>query len=159
MNGASNKEERPKDGLLLLAFQDLSGANEMTAQMVRISQLGLVCWAVIYLQVSLPGMLHVPHGAAVDLLQALLASLVLLLQLVQLHPQVLPLLTELVLQLLERRLRLGQLHLQTLLQQRDLQASRRNNERGATFTCQPGVKFKVATRNASVPSTYFRTGA
>lgn len=85
--------------------------------------------AVIYLQVSLPGMLHVPHGAAVDLLQALLAPLVLLLQLVQLHPQVLPLLTELVLQLLERRLRLGQLHLQTLLQQRDLQANRRNNER------------------------------
>lgn len=65
-------------------------------------------------------MLHVPHGAAVDLLQALLAPLVLLLQLLQLHPQVLPLLAELVLQLLKGRLRLGQLHLQTLLQQRDL---------------------------------------
>lgn len=55
-----------------------------------------------------------------DLLQALLAPLVLLLQLLQLHPQVLPLLAELVLQLLKGRLRLGQLHLQTLLQQRDL---------------------------------------
>lgn len=79
-----------------------------------------VCLKSIYLQVSLPGVLHVPHGAAVDLLQALLAPLVLLLQLLQLHPQVLPLLAELVLQLLKGRLRLGQLHLQTLLQQRDL---------------------------------------
>lgn len=64
-----------------------------------------------------------------DLLQALLAPLVLLLQLVQLHPQVLPLLTELVLQLLERRLRLRQLHLQALLQQRDLRADRRKRKR------------------------------
>lgn len=66
-------------------------------------------------------MLHVLHGAAVDLLQTLLSSLVLRLQLVQLHPQVLSLLAELVLQLLQRRLRLGQLHLQTLLQQGDLE--------------------------------------
>lgn len=54
-----------------------------------------------YLKVSLPGVLHVPHGAAVDLLQTLLSPLVLRLQLVQLHPQVLPLLTELVLELLQ----------------------------------------------------------
>lgn len=63
-----------------------------------------------------------------DLLQALLAPLVLLLQLLQLHPQVLPLLAELVLQLLERRLRLGQLHLQALLQQRDLRRNRRSHK-------------------------------
>lgn len=81
-----------------------------------------VCvFTTAYLQVSLPGVLHVLHGAAVDLLQTLLSPLVLRLQLVQLHPQVLPLLTELVLQLLQRRLRLGQLHLQTLLQQGDLE--------------------------------------
>lgn len=73
------------------------------------------------LQVSLPGVLQVLHGAAVGLLQTLLPPLVLRLQLVQLHPQVLPLLAELVLQLLQRRLRLGQLHLQTLLQQGDLE--------------------------------------
>lgn len=84
----------------------------------KVRRVGVV--KAIYLQVSLPGVLHVPHGAAVDLLQALLAPLVLLLQLLQLHPQVLPLLAELVLQLLKRRLRLGKLHLQTLLQQRDL---------------------------------------
>ncbi|TNN56127.1 hypothetical protein EYF80_033677 [Liparis tanakae] len=77
-----------------------------------------------YLQVPLPGVLHVLHGAAVDLLQTLLPPLVLRLQLVQLHPQVLSLLAELVLQLLQRRLRLGQLHLQTLLQQGDLERNR-----------------------------------
>lgn len=81
-----------------------------------------------YLQVSLPGVLHVPHGAAVDLLQTLLSPLVLRLQLVQLHPQVLPLLAELVLELQQRRLGLGQLHLQTLLQQGDLQVARGKND-------------------------------
>lgn len=84
-----------------------------------------------YLQVPLPGVLHVLHGAAVDLLQTLLSPLVLRLQLVQLHPQVLPLLAELVLQLLQRRLRLRQLHLQTLLQQGDLERSRENEGLGA----------------------------
>lgn len=79
-----------------------------------------------HLEVPLPGVLQVLHGAAVRLLQAVLPPLVLRLQLVQLHPQVLPLLAELVLQLLQRRLRLGQLHLQALLQQRDLGAQRDN---------------------------------
>ena len=74
-----------------------------------------------HLQVPLPGVLHVLHGAAVDFLQTLLPPLVLRLQLVQLHPQVLSLLVELVLQLLQRRLWLGQLHFQTLLQQGDLE--------------------------------------
>ncbi len=88
-----------------------------------------VCvFATAYLQVPLPGVLHVLHGAAVDLLQTLLSPLVLRLQLVQLHPQVLPLLAELVLQLLQRRLRLRQLHLQTLLQQGDLERNRQNNK-------------------------------
>lgn len=62
-----------------------------------------------------------------DLLQTLLSPLVLRLQLVQLHPQVLPLLAELVLELQQRRLGLGQLHLQTLLQQGDLQVARGKN--------------------------------
>lgn len=85
----------------------------------------LVC-VNVHLQVSLPGVLQVLYGTAVDLLQTLLSPLVLCLQLVQLHPQVFPLLAELVLQLLQRRLRLGQLHLQTLLQQRDLDRDKRN---------------------------------
>ena len=74
-------------------------------------------------------MLQVLHGAAVGLLQTVLPPLVLRLQLVQLHPQVLPLLAELVLQLLQRRLRLGQLHLQALLQQGDLRGDRENARR------------------------------
>lgn len=49
------------------------------------------------LQVTLPGVLHVLNGAAVDVLQALLPPLMLSLQLIQLHPQVFPLLAELVL--------------------------------------------------------------
>lgn len=73
-----------------------------------------------YLQVPFPGPLQVLDRAAVRLLQAVRSPLVFRLQLIQLHPQVLPLLVELVLQLLQRRLRLGQLHLQTLLQQGDL---------------------------------------
>lgn len=77
-----------------------------------------------YLQVTLPGALHLLHGAHVDLLQTLLPPLVLRLQLVQLHAQMLALLTELMLQLLQGRLRLRQLHLQTLLQQGNLQTRR-----------------------------------
>lgn len=73
-----------------------------------------------YLQVPFPGPLQVLDRAAVRLLQAVRSPLVFRLQLIQLHPQVLPLLVELVLQLLQRRLWLGQLHLQTLLQQGDL---------------------------------------
>lgn len=73
-----------------------------------------------YLQVPFPGPLQVLDRAAVRLLQAVRSPLMFRLQLIQLHPQVLPLLVELVLQLLQRRLRLGQLHLQTLLQQGDL---------------------------------------
>lgn len=80
-----------------------------------------------YLQVPLPGVLHILHGAALGLLQTLLTPLVLRLQLIQLHPQVLPLLAELVLQLLQRRLGLGELHLQALLQQGDLEREDRQN--------------------------------
>lgn len=92
-----------------------------------------VCYVQVppttYLQVPLPGVFQVLHGAALSLLQTLLSPLVLRLQLVQLHPQVLPLLAELVLQLLQRRLRLGQLHLQTLLQQGDLGTGQTKSKR------------------------------
>lgn len=81
-----------------------------------------------HLQVSLSGMLHVLHGAAMDFLQTLLPPLMLCLQLVQLHPQMLPLLAELVLQLLQGRLRLRQLHLQALLQQGYLRSNRGKNK-------------------------------
>lgn len=99
-----------------------------------------------HLQVPLPGVLHVLHGAAVDLLQTLRSPLVLHLQLVQLIPQVLPLLAELVLQLLQRRLGLGQLHLQTLLQQGDLERDRQNNKcRAGRETLTGTVKQAVYT--------------
>lgn len=78
----------------------------------------------------LAGLLQVLHGAAVGLLQAVFPALVLQLQFLELLAQVLPLLAELGLELLQGALRLRQLHLQTLLQQRDLVRGRsREGER------------------------------
>lgn len=93
----------------------------------------------------LAGLLQVLHGAAVGLLQAVFPALVLQLQFLELLAQVLPLLAEVGLQLLQGALRLRQLHLQALLQQRDLPKGRsREGERKEKERERDGVERRTA---------------
>lgn len=81
-----------------------------------------------YLEVVVASLLHVLYGATVSFLHPLLSALVLHLHLLQLLAQVLPLLTELSLQLLQGMLGLGQLHLKALFQQGNLQTGRQRKQ-------------------------------
>lgn len=95
-----------------------------------------MCVLFSHPELVLAGVFQCAMGAALSLLQPVLSALVLQLQLLELLAQVLSLLAELGLQLLQGALRLRQLHLQTLLQQRDLtkgrsrKGERKEKERG-----------------------------